>query len=113
MLHSWQGARVLAAADSAAHSCQPLSTCQASTASTSILLVDHHHGGGCAPCLLPTVMSTLKRCGRQRSNLTRMHRPMRVAMLQCATVGVKLTLHAGEAQQVGMKASAVESHAFM
>lgn len=29
--------------------------------------------------------------GKDRSSLTRMQRPMRVAMLQCATVGVNLT----------------------
>jgi hypothetical protein len=89
---------------------QHQSTCQARPATTCIMMVDHHHGSGCAPWMMPTVMSTLKRCGRQRSSLTRMHRPMRVAMLQCATVGVKLTLHAGETQQIGMKASNVDAH---
>jgi hypothetical protein len=33
----------------------------------------------------------LKRGGRQRSSLTRTHRPMSVAMEQCCTVGVNST----------------------
>jgi hypothetical protein len=47
------------------------------------------------PALQPTQltrMSILKRCGRQRSSLVRMHSPMSVAMLQCSTVGVNCTL---------------------
>lgn len=39
-----------------------------------------------------TWMSTLKRGGRHLSSLTRSDSPMRVAMEQCATVGVKRTL---------------------
>jgi hypothetical protein len=39
-------------------------------------------------------MSTLKRGGRLRSSLVRMHSPMSVAMLQCSTVGVNITLRA-------------------
>lgn len=36
--------------------------------------------------------STLKRGGRERISLTRKDKPISVAMLQWATVGVKLTL---------------------
>mmetsp|Transcript_9211 Transcript_9211/g.27667 ORF Transcript_9211/g.27667 Transcript_9211/m.27667 type:complete len:215 (+) Transcript_9211:392-1036(+) len=43
----------------------------------------------CPPGL--TAMSTLKRGGRARSSFTRMHSPIRVAMLQCCTVGVNWT----------------------
>jgi hypothetical protein len=38
-------------------------------------------------------MSTLKRGGRLLSNFVRMHRPIKVAMLQCSTVGVNITLN--------------------
>jgi hypothetical protein len=51
------------------------------------------HPGSWNPNRL-TRMSTLKRGGRLRSSLVRMHSPMSVAMLQCSTVGVNITLHA-------------------
>eukprot|EP00878_Enallax_costatus_P026821 GHUV01028823.1.p1 GENE.GHUV01028823.1~~GHUV01028823.1.p1 ORF type:complete len:110 (-),score=8.93 GHUV01028823.1:662-991(-) len=37
-------------------------------------------------------ISTLKRGGRLLSSLVRMHRPISVAILQCSTVGVNITL---------------------
>lgn len=45
--------------------------------------------------LLPllTKMSTLNRGGKLLSSFVRMHSPIRVAMLQCSTVGVNITLH--------------------
>jgi len=33
-------------------------------------------------------MSTLNRCGKARSSLTRIHSPINVAILQCGIVGV-------------------------
>eukprot|EP00879_Flechtneria_rotunda_P019483 GHRR01020462.1.p1 GENE.GHRR01020462.1~~GHRR01020462.1.p1 ORF type:complete len:173 (-),score=28.34 GHRR01020462.1:464-982(-) len=37
-------------------------------------------------------ISTLNRGGRLRSSLVRIHKPISVAMLQCSTVGVNITL---------------------
>lgn len=48
-----------------------------------------------------TWMSTLNRGGRLRSSLVRMHSPMRVAMLQCSTVGVNSTLQPRQHRHIG------------
>lgn len=44
----------------------------------------------CVPGVIST--TTLKRGGRARSNLTRIDSPIKVAILQCGIVGVKLIL---------------------
>lgn len=55
---------------------------------------------GAPGVLLLTKMSTLKRGGRLRNSLVRMHSPIKVAILQCSTVGVNITL---QKQQHGMQ----------
>ena len=50
----------------------------------------------CYVLLCTSSEGTLKRDGSALNSLTRMQRPIKVAMLQCCTVGVNCTLHAAQ-----------------
>lgn len=50
----------------------------------------------CYVVLCTSLECTLKRDGSALNSLTRMQRPIKVAMLQCCTVGVNCTLHAAQ-----------------